>query len=133
MKRILLLFFLLSLSLPVFAEKIRIWDGTSVAAPDVVMTPFLPDRPVGAKPVPAVIVCPGGSYFWLDTEREGRMVAQWLQEQGFAAFLLEYRTGGWFNYTFHTHFLFSGHHYPEMLEDIQRAIQLVREMPLHTA
>lgn len=127
MKRILLLFFLLSLSLPVFAEKIRIWDGTSVAAPDVVMTPFLPDRPVGAKPVPAVIVCPGGSYFWLDTEREGRMVAQWLQEQGFAAFLLEYRTGGWFNYTFHTHFLFSGHHYPEMLEDIQRSIQLVRE------
>ena len=32
MKRILLLFFLLSLSLPVFAEKIRIWDGTSVEA-----------------------------------------------------------------------------------------------------
>lgn len=127
MKRILLLLSLLCLSLTVSAQKIRIWEGTTVDAPEVVLTPFLPELPEGAGPVPAVIVCPGGSYFWLDTESEGKMVASWLQEQGFAAFLLEYRTGGWFNFTFHTRYLFPGHHYPEMLEDIQRAIQLVRE------
>lgn len=127
MKRILLLLSLLCLSLSVSAQKIRIWEGTTVDAPEVVLTPFLPELPEGAGPVPAVIVCPGGSYFWLDTESEGKMVASWLQEQGFAAFLLEYRTGGWFNFTFHTRYLFPGHHYPEMLEDIQRAIQLVRE------
>ncbi|MBR1538919.1 MAG: alpha/beta hydrolase [Bacteroidales bacterium] len=104
---------------------IHIWAGTGVQAPAVTLTPYLPEGREGTAT--AIIVCPGGSYFWLDVEREGRMVAEWLQEQGIAAFLLQYRTGGWFNFTFRTHWFFSGHHFPEMVQDIQRAIQLVRE------
>ena len=120
----ILLLGLLCLSTVLSAQKLSIWDGTQVNAPSVTLTPYLPE---GTGPFPAVIVCPGGSYFWVDKDREGWMVGQWLQEQGFAAFVLRYRTGGWFNFTFRTRCLFSGHHYPEMVEDIQRAIQLVRE------
>lgn len=126
-RRIFLLLCLINLSTCLSAERISLWSGTQVNAPSVILTTFLPDLPAGAEPAPAVIVCPGGSYFWLDRESEGKKVAQWLQGQGIAAFLLEYRTGGWFNYTFKTHRFLSGHHYPEMMEDIQRAIQIVRE------
>ena len=35
-----------------------------------------------------VIVCPGGSYFWLDKVTEGEKVARWLSENGIAAFVL---------------------------------------------
>ena len=126
MKKILVLL-LLSFA-PVLAAqplKIHIWDGTPVGAQQVNLTAFLPEG--SALPVPAVIVCPGGSYFWLDMEHEGAMVARWLQSQGFAAFLLKYRTAGWFNFTFRTRGLLDGHHYPDMLEDVQRAIFLVRK------
>lgn len=125
-KTFFLFFFLLLTAVAVRAQAIRIWDATAVRAPGVTLTPYLPERQ-DAAPVPAIIVCPGGSYFWLDVEHEGRMVTRWLQEQGIAAFLLQYRTGGWFNFTFRTRMLFPGHHFPEMVEDIQRAIQLVRE------
>lgn len=125
-KTLCFLLFLLLTAAAVRAQAIRIWDGTAVRAPGVTLTPYLPEQE-DAAPVPAVIVCPGGSYFWLDVEHEGRMVARWLQEQGIAAFLLLYRTGGWFNFTFRTRLFFPGHHFPEMVEDIQRAIQLVRE------
>jgi len=123
----ILLISLLFLSTALPARKIHIWEGTPVNAAHVTLTPYLPEVPDGGKPVPAVIVCPGGSYFWLDVVHEGRMVSEWLQEQGFAAFLLEYRTAGWFNFTFRTRSFLSGHHYPEMVEDIQRAISIVRE------
>ena len=43
---------------------------------------------------PAVIVCPGGSYSWLDTEAEGVVVAQWLQREGISAFVLHYPVQG---------------------------------------
>lgn len=128
MKRKVVLLLLLSLlTLAASARKIQIWKGTQVAAPGVTLTPYLPERTAADAPSPAVVICPGGSYFWLDLEHEGRMVARWLQEQGFAAFLLEYRTAGWFNFAFHTRSVLRGHHYPAMVEDIQRAIQLVRE------
>lgn len=121
----ILLLMLLCLSTALPARKVPVWAGTQVQAPAVTLTPCLPEG--RGKATPAVIVCPGGSYFWLDRVHEGRMVAKWLQEQGIAAFLLEYRTGGWFNFTFRTRRFLSGHHYPAMVEDIQRAIQLVRE------
>lgn len=106
------------------AQPIHIWKGTPVHASGVTLTPFLPE---GVSDAPAVIICPGGSYFWLDTEREGELVSRWLREQGFAAFLLQYRTGGWFDFTFRSRALFGGNQYPDMIEDLQRAIQLVRE------
>lgn len=56
------------------------------------LTAFLPepDKANGA----AVIVCPGGSYYWLSRKIEGTEVAQKLAEAGFTAFVLHYRHAG---------------------------------------
>lgn len=42
---------------------------------------------------PAVIVLPGGGYTHLVTGKEGAVEAQWLNEHGVTAFVLEYRLG----------------------------------------
>jgi acetyl esterase/lipase len=63
----------------------------------------------------AVIVCPGGSYCYLGMRQEGFEVAKKLTEQGFTAFVLKYRVG-----------MYKAHH-PDMIQDLQRAIQWVRE------
>ena len=63
----------------------------------------------------AVIVCPGGSYHHLGLKGEGNTTATWFAENGVTAFVLKYRTAE------------SLYHYPAMLQDLQRAIQLVRE------
>ena len=63
----------------------------------------------------AVIVCPGGSYHHLGLKSEGTSTANWFAKNGVTAFVLKYRTAE------------SLHHSPAMLQDIQRAIQLVRE------
>lgn len=63
----------------------------------------------------AVIVCPGGSYHHLGLKGEGNTTATWFAENGVTAFVLKYRTAESF------------YHHPAMLQDIQRAIQLVRE------
>jgi acetyl esterase/lipase len=39
----------------------------------------------------AVIVCPGGGYTYLSTQREGHLVARWLNIYGITAVVLEYR------------------------------------------
>lgn len=106
-------------------ECVRIWKGTGCHASGVTLTPYLPadDKRIRT----AVIVCPGGSYFWLDEHDEGVSVAEWLQEEGIAAFVLRYRTGGGFNFTTGSRAIFGGHRHPDMLCDIQRAIQIVRE------
>ena len=129
MKRLLLLLalslFCRILSAQVIAEPVHIWDGTPVrGAHGVTLTPYLPDDVWG---VPAVIVCPGGSYYWLDVEHEGVMVAEWLRDQGIPAFLLQYRTAGWFDFVFWSRPLFGGNQHPDMIADLQRSIQLVRE------
>ena len=62
-----------------------------------------------------VIVCPGGSYHHLDLYAEGHTTAKWFADNGITAFMLKYRT----NQSLYTE--------PAMLQDIQRAIQLVRE------
>ncbi len=48
------------------------------------------------SPDAAVIVCPGGSYYWLDKENEGEKVAEWLNSNNIAAYVLHYRTAGVF-------------------------------------
>lgn len=63
----------------------------------------------------AVIICPGGSYHHLGLKSEGNTTATWFAENGVTAFVLKYRTAE------------SLWHHPAMLQDIQRAIQLVRE------
>jgi acetyl esterase/lipase len=93
-----------------------------VHAASVTLTEYLPE----GEPRAAVVVCPGGSYFWLDKEGEGSLVGEWLASEGIAAYVLHYRTGGWFNFTFHTRALFGGNRHPDMIADLQRAITLVR-------
>lgn len=62
-----------------------------------------------------VIICPGGSYHHLGMTHEGFYVAEWLNSQGITAFVLKYRVSqfGW--------------HHPAMIQDLQKAIQYVRE------
>lgn len=89
------------------------------------LTPFLASCPL--PDAPAVIVCPGGSYSWLDMKTEGREVAQWLQANGISAFVLKYHVQGIVPYITHSRLLFKGHQYPDALNDLQRAIQYIRE------
>lgn len=65
--------------------------------------------------VPAVIICPGGSYHHLGMPHEGFASARWFSEHGFAAFVLRYRVA------------YNCHHYPDQLEDLQMAIVYIRE------
>ena len=120
--RLTLLFAILSCCLSMAAqESFDIWSGTDVKA-KVNMTPFLAD----GDNRPAVIVCPGGSYFWLDREPEGVDVARWLQRSGISAFVLEYRVAGIEAFITHSRLLRRGNRYPDMLLDLQRAIEIVR-------
>ena len=100
----------------------NIWEGTACKS-DVCLTPYLAE---GDNNI-ACIVCPGGSYFWLDTKTEGTGVAKWLQSNGISAFVLEYRVGGVPGFITHYRLLARGNRYPDMLQDVQRSIQLVRE------
>lgn len=51
---------------------------------------FRPARPNGA----AVMVIPGGGYYWVSIEKEGRDIARWLADRGYTAFVLFYRLPG---------------------------------------
>ena len=70
------------------AQTVKIWEGTPVHAGST-LTAYLPE----GEPKAAVVVCPGGSYFWLDKRGEGELVGEWLAENGIAAYVLLYRTG----------------------------------------
>jgi acetyl esterase/lipase len=72
---------------------------------------FLPDKSKATGM--AVIVCPGGSYWGLAYEHEGTMVAKWLNNEGIAAFILEYRM--------------PNKHKTVPLDDAWQAIRLIRE------
>ena len=72
-----------------------LWVGNVFAQK---MTEFLPE---GTRPDTAVIVCPGGSYYWLARRGEGSEVAQWLNQNGYAAYVLEYPVSGWWSWFTH--------------------------------
>ncbi len=69
-----------------------------------------------------MIVCPGGSYFWLDDKTEGVDVAQWLAGNGIEAYLLRYRVSGAFAFIHH----FPYQLFPASLQDLQCAMREVR-------
>ena len=75
------------------------------------ITIYLPQtqNPTGT----AVVVCPGGGYQHLAMDHEGKQIADWLNNLGVAAFVLKYRLG-------------PRYHHPAMIDDVQRAIQMVR-------
>ncbi len=122
----LLFLLLLALSFPGLqagtVKPFNIWAGTSCKS-KVMLTPYLAE---GEGNI-AVIVCPGGSYFWLDRKTEGVGVAEWLRDNGITAFVLEYRVGGIPAFITHNRLVKRGNRYPDMLQDVQRSIQLVRE------
>lgn len=105
-------------------EKIKLWDNTAVKAKSVILEIFLPEQNTTGV---GIIVCPGGSYCWHDYETEGVEVAKWLNKYGIAAFVLRYRVQGKFQYVSHSRLLFGGCKHPDMIVDLQRAMQYVRE------
>lgn len=106
-------------------ESVALWDGFDVShGKQVTLTPYLAENNETGL---AVIVCPGGSYCWLDDETEGDGVAQWLQSNGITAFVLRYRAIGFGAYFWHHRIIFRGKQHPDMISDAQRALQWVRE------
>ncbi len=98
-------------------ESVRLWNGDAPGAlgqadHDIpTLTPYLPtdDKASGT----AIVVCPGGGYGGL-AGHEGEGYAKWLADNGVAAFVLKYRLGS------------KGYRHPVMLNDVSRAIRLVR-------
>lgn len=105
-------------------ETVRLWQNSRVHARGVTLRAFVPED--GGRRT-AVIVCPGGSYCWLDYKKEGTDVARWLSDNGIVAFVLKYRVQGKLEYASHSRAIFGGHRHPDMITDVQRAIQYVRE------
>lgn len=81
---------------------------SNVSQPTLTVYPAAYDR--ASKT--AVVICPGGGYTFLSNTREGQQYAQWLSSLGVTAFVLKYRLSDY------------GH--PAPLQDVLRAIRLVR-------
>ena len=114
MKKIFIysLFFLFCISTDA-QDVIKIWKNTAVHSNWSELTVYQPDSAKNNHT--AIIVCPGGSYHHLGMKHEGHEVAKMFAKEGFTAFVLRYRVG------------FFGNHHPDMIEDVQRSIQLVKE------
>ena len=78
-------------STPSRAAKYSKWPGNFTVTHYPSIYVFLPpkEKATGA----AMIVAPGGGHRQLVMEKEGWEVADWLNERGIAAFVLEYRLG----------------------------------------
>lgn len=100
---------------------VNIWAGTGNKH-RVEMIPYLAQ----GNHNKAVIVCPGGSYFWHDMEAEGKSVGEWLQRNGISAFVLHYRTAGFMAYFTHYRYLARGVRYPDALDDLHQAMRCVK-------
>jgi len=94
-----------------------LWNGPAPGAlgdadaDQPTLTPFL--VPAARATGTAVVVCPGGGYVNLATDKEGNQIALWLNSLGVSAFVLKYRLG-------------PKYHHPIELGDAQRAIRTVR-------
>ena len=97
--------------------------GTTLFAAKPRLTPYLADSANDTHT--AVIVCPGGSYSWLDMKVEGIGVAEWLQSQGINAFVLKYHVANVSAYMFGYRVLGIGNKYPKMLTDVENALEEV--------
>ena len=117
-----LLFSFLAVIIP-SSKTITPWADLEKHADEVMITPYLADD---SRNAPTVIVCPGGSYHWLDVKGEGIEVSEWLRDNGINAVLLQYRTAGLGSCIWHYRFLFRGRRHPDMICDVQRTIRYVR-------
>lgn len=114
-----LFFFIYSLEV---LPQVNIWENTCCKS-KVELIPFLAEGSDNT----AIIICPGGSYFWHSMQTEGYEVAHWLQMNGISAFVLRYRVGGYFAFFSHYRLLFKGHTYPAPQEDLHQAIAYLRQ------
>lgn len=103
------------------SAQINIWEETDCNK-KVKLTPFI----VPGDNNVAIVVCPGGSYFWHDTQTEGIEVAQWFNANGISAFVLDYRAGGVPGFIFHHRLIWRGNRYPDAQDDLRQAIRLIR-------
>ncbi len=101
--------------------QVNIWNGCP-GHKHVELTPFL--APGSGNT--AIVVCPGGSYFWHDITTEGYDVARWLQQNGISAFVLRYRTAMVPAFITHFRYVARGNRYPDPQEDLQRAITYIK-------
>ena len=85
--------------------------GTDPGKDIPTLTPFWP-QPESATGA-AIVICPGGGYGGL-AGHEGKDYAVWLNGRGITAFVLKYRLGS------------HGYRHPAMMNDVQRAIRLIR-------
>lgn len=92
----------------------RLWQGEKVSSKEkwTKLSVFPAKKNVSGI---SVIVCPGGSYIYLDRFNEGSAVAKKLNKRGITAFVLRYRTAWRHN------------HHPAMIQDLQQAIRYVKE------
>ena len=97
--------------------QINIWEGVP-GHKKVEMTPYV----AKGKGNVAVVVCPGGSYFWHDMQTEGHEVGLWLQRNGISAFVLRYRTATIPAFVTRYRYLLRGNRYPDPQQDLQRTI-----------
>ena len=112
-----LCFILFSSSLEAKGTKIKLWKDAQITKSHKhsrsELIAYFPEDSL--RNGTCVIICPGGSYSHLAMKTEGYEVAQWFQSIGVTAFVLRYRVA------------LRGNHHPAMIEDMQRAIQIVRE------
>ena len=120
------LVFILLLNLPftMVRAQVNIWEGTTVHK-RVELTPYVVE-PRQASGNLTIIVCPGGSYFWHDSETEGHEVGRWLQSNGINAFVLNYRTAYVPAFITHHRLIFRGNRYPDPQDDLCQAIRYIK-------
>jgi len=117
MKRTILLILAVLFSFNLYAQDATIYLWRKVKGMEKQPSVMFMHKPAeGVKNTKtAVIIAPGGSYHHLGLYNEGYCSAKWFSDNGVTAFMLKYRTNE------------SLYNEPAMLQDIQRAIQIVRE------
>lgn len=105
------------------STSLNVWQGVPHHQAKVELTPYL----ASGKGNTAIIVCPGGSYFWHDMEHEGNEVGEWLQRNGISAFVLRYRTAYVPAFITGFRWVFRGHRYPDAQNDLRQALRLLRQ------
>jgi acetyl esterase/lipase len=93
------------------ADAVWPWPFSRFYNPFLEAGPYLLSYPILAEPpTAAVLILPGGGYFFRSEQYEGMEIAEWLNAQGIAAFVLNYRLK----------------QYPAPLDDTQMALRYLR-------
>ena len=116
---------LISVALVTIAqETVHLYPGTKDPARQRVQLFCYPSSDTMSL-MPALVVCPGGSYSWLDERTEGREVAEYFREAGIPCFVLRYRVANVSAYVLGYRVFGLGNRWPAMLEDVETALEWV--------